>query len=456
MSQVLDFAMPVKSVQKTANRKQRKKLEDSERARICLARFAPLQYGGGLEPIANLSKTYDRDPAVISRAISDAFKRCLVEVRPAVATSVQLARSLALEERLRAKYRNLLGVVVIRTDPPPGPEHLPDAKTWNDNLHAKLGAAMADVIASGTVFRPGDRVGVGPGRAVFQTVESLRQLGTKLPIGDIELFSLTGAMHVGAHGVGTNLLMDADTNLNLFSECFAGPVKTNFVHSPIVVGTDEEDVLTYKRATWLQGNRSGTNNVKGSGVGISHSSEDSSSPNATGEKRETQALTHAVVGVGAFSWGHRLYQEGKARDPEYAHELPPPDHMFDIIGEDLVRLARLCDKCTSQLCAPVGDICNNLFLTPAPARTNAGEAKRIQDLVANIKQRVGPLKKRLITISEAQLARIGTIILIAGGPKKVGSTRVLLGDQDDPIRRSPAYNIRFLCTDEMTARELLT
>ena len=229
--------------------------------------------------------------------------------------------------------------------------------------------------------------------------------------------------------------------------------------------------MAYKRAPWLRTEDFSQATFDGSdgrerGNGETHLVEARPFPETFGENAEAKNLTHAIVGVGAFSWGHRLYEEAKAREPriesslgssllqggvsEPGEGIPEPEPMFDCIGADLVQLANLCEKCKSKLCAPVGDICNNLFFVPPPGGATENpdvNTDSLKELGADIKKCLAPLKKRLITIGENDLCAIETIILIAGGPKKVASTRLLLAD-------SP-YHIRFLCTDEINAQALL-
>ncbi len=390
------------------------------------------------------NKKNKRDPAVVSRAIADAFRRRLVEIR--AVPSNEYPRDNSLEEQLRSRF-NLASAVVIRFDDLPRgvkdkdafpkleeEHHTEELRSWNDSLHSALGFALARVIAGGFVFGRGSRVGIGSGRGVFFVIDWLSQL-IKLHSKNVEAFSLTGATYPQTWAAeGTNLRLDADTNVNLFAgHCFASPVKPYFVHSPIIA-SPEERTAVYARAPWL--------------------GEDQS--------RET-TLTHAIVGVGAFTWGHRLYEEGKARSAEVGRSRDeveidaaasrfqsgqpeiqtPGERIFDSIGPELAELARLCDQCSSPVLSPVADICHNLLSVEPPpdARDSQHLAQRVRDCIAVINR-----KRRFITISEDRLKEIENIMLVAGGPKKAGSIRLLL---------QRGYPITLLCTDHITAQQLL-
>jgi DNA-binding transcriptional regulator LsrR (DeoR family) len=388
-----------------------------------------------MQEISTLGKEKHRDPAVVSRAISEAFRKGLVEIRTVAKSEYpEYPREYSSEEDLKSKF-NLPGAVVIRVPPP----HLEDVKTWNDRLHSALGFSLARMIASGGfVFGAGARIGIGSGRGVFFAVDWLAKLA-KLRAANVQAFSLTGATYPQTHAKD-GLRLDADTNVNLFAgNCFAAPAKPNFVHSPIVAPEGQREAV-YKRAFWLKE-----------------------------EKSNPFSLTHAIVGVGAFTFGHRLYDEGRIRlsknrvlEEEAARELhgdsrarafqpeqpegPPANEttepIFDDIGDKLAKLAYWCDQCTSPFTSPVADICHNLLPVQPPAEK---KAKRLGDLVQGCIAEIAR-DWPFITVSEARLRETENIMLVAGGPKKTGPIRLLLEKN---------YPITLLCTDNVTARELL-
>ena len=208
-------------------RRQRRKLTDEERIWFALKRFEPLRYGRAMEEISALGKQKQRDPAVVSRAISDAFRKGLVEIR--TNEYAKYAREFSLEEDLKSKFK-LPGAVVIRfAEPPPQLQgkNLEDFKAWNDELHSALGFSLARMIAAGGfVFGAGARIGIGSGRGVFFVVDWLAKL-TKLRAINVQAFSLTGATYPQTHAKD-GLRLDADTNVNIFAgKCFAASAKPN-------------------------------------------------------------------------------------------------------------------------------------------------------------------------------------------------------------------------------------
>jgi DNA-binding transcriptional regulator LsrR (DeoR family) len=73
------------------------------------------------------------------------------------------------------------------------------------------------------------------------------------------------------------------------------------------------------------------------------------------------------------------------------------------------------------------------------------KAKRLGDLVQGCIAEIAR-DWPFITVSEARLRETENIMLVAGGPKKTGPIRLLLEKN---------YPITLLCTDNVTARELL-
>lgn len=77
-----------------------------------------------------------------------------------------MARVEYLEQKLQEAF-NLLGAIVI--DAEKAGRQLTGTATHNeptpgDIIHAKLGDAMAELIATGAVFRDSDCIGLGSGR----------------------------------------------------------------------------------------------------------------------------------------------------------------------------------------------------------------------------------------------------------------------------------------------------
>jgi hypothetical protein len=338
----MEEEMATPSVRNEKSRAPRKELTDEERTSIALDRFGPLQQGMRTVEVEVLSKRYKRDPAVISRAISEAFRRGLVQIRK-VERVEQPNRAPELEARLQSRF-DLLGAIVI--EPSESSASATEDRrslVFGDELHAKLGSAMAQLIATGTVFRSGSVIGLGSGRGVYHTVDALSKL-PPLRATKVTLVSLTGAVFAQDHAVRVNLRLDADFHVNLFGQCFAHPVEIHQIHAPIVL-SDPREFSAVRKRTWLG-------------------------------KEKWEGNIHGLFGVGVLKRGHRFNEFVDA----YERSDFNRDHTLDPILEPLRKLIRICRTVSNDYYCPVADICNNLFLVPPPP-----EAKVSPDIIKAIK-----------------------------------------------------------------------
>jgi DNA-binding transcriptional regulator LsrR (DeoR family) len=375
---------------------QKRPITHQEKIAIALARFPFGQTSPGLE---SLAFQFGRDKSQISKAVAQAFEDRLVEVKRVWFPKSQ--RVTLLERRLTETF-NLHHVVVVENESRARNLSEEQAAKLDDDLHAQLGYAMAETIASGLLFDAGDVIGVGSGRGVFSTAESLfREFPHHLQVRNVTLTSLTGAIYAREHARKTNMRLDADINVNLFSRAFAHDVTVKFASRPLIDEVPElRDRTVLGQGKWKQ---------------LHH--------------------THALVGVGVLARGHKLYDEVKAnpgsrellREPIYSH---------------LEELVAFCEKLGTETYCPVGDISNNLFFVQPPRKSevNDSEKKRILSLIEAV-------NSKLFNISKDQLQSIPTLMLVAGTKKKAAAIRELLRDQN--------YHIKFLCTDKDAAHEVL-
>jgi DNA-binding transcriptional regulator LsrR (DeoR family) len=392
------------STRKEKSRALRRELTDEERVSIALDRFGPLQQGMRTVEVEVLSRRYQRDPAVISRAINEAFRRGLVQIRK-VERVERPNRAPELEAQLQRRF-DLLGAIVIEPSPLSGsaPEDR-RSLVFGDELHAKLGSAMAQLIATGTVFRSGSVIGLGSGRGVFHTVDALSKLPPLRAI-NVALVSLTGAVFAQDHAIKMNLRLDADFHVNLLGQCFAHPVEIHQVHAPIVL-SDPREFSAVRKRTWLG-------------------------------REKWEGNIHGLFGVGVLKRGHRFNEfVDESEKSEFNR-----DHTLDPILEPLRKLIGICRSGSNDFYCPVADICNNLFFVPPPP-----EVKVSLETITSIRKLIDTINKQLVNISEEQLRQIQNIILVAGGIQKACAVRELL--------MNDSYHILFLCTDGATAREIL-
>ncbi len=380
----------------------RKRLDAREKIDMVMKRFGPLRQGKRMPTLQQLKSLYfpERDPSVISRAITSAFKEGLVAVVEVRQPSASLpVRKPLLEKALLKIYRDLHGAIVIDDD-----DDSLGQREAGDRLHEKLGLAMAEALSSGSMFRDGDVIGLGSGRGVYYTVAALESLTRvdKLRTQSLTLVSLTGDMHVRDHSKQLNFVMDANDHISILGRCFGPPIGLHKVYSRGVF--DPQGAFT------------------------------------------GPVPDIALVGVGALVEGHRLFDfEPTDRDD------PLFDERRDI--QELVRLSsRLTELYGGEYC-PVGDISNYLFYVPPPrGRNDVDEGIRDQ-LVSELKKYIKRLNKKLVTIQEDQLADVNTIILVAGTAwKRQAIHSLLTGGADGEMIRT---RIRHLCTDRTTAEELI-
>jgi DNA-binding transcriptional regulator LsrR (DeoR family) len=314
----------------------------------------------------------------------------------------QVRRVGELEQKLQEAF-NLLGAIVIESVPASGAaQGKGPAPTPGDLAHALLGCALAGLIATGAVFRDLDCIGLGSGRGVYYTVEALAKL-PRLRAANVTIVSLTGDVYAQDHAKIIDSKMDADMHARLFSLAFAGKVHRYLMGSRIL----------YSDATILEAVR-----------------------NRTWSDPQWPKITHALVGVGALTAGHRFFDEITTSHPE---PILAPVHAE---LKELVSLSKKISAGTDDTYCPVADISNNLFFVRPPSGVSiqTKSEHRIRELISSI-------NPRLLNVPEAVLKETGTILLVAGTKKKALAIRELL--------TSEPYRIRFLCTDRDAAEIVL-
>ena len=324
----------------------RRPMTDEERVRIALARFDGMNETGTLHPIKQLKEEFRRDPAVISKAISAAFRERLVEVRVVDRRVVQPKRNPSVEQRLVSRFPCLHASIVVDCgDQPPADLDSRPALRRNDEIHARVGRAMAHSIAAGPLIRDGDIIGLGGGRGVNYAVNSPFHFPA-LRANGVTVVSLTGSNYARLHGGNPNVRLDADTNVSLFGPQFANEVTMRFMSYPIVAEPDDATEIVKRRIA-----------VNGA----------TSSPGR---------ITAALVGTGVFAIGHRFFQETKVREKERDHNLAP---IFDLLKQ----LAEACRPRTTPIYSPVADMANRLFYVhpPRSLAIPSREEQNIRDIL---------------------------------------------------------------------------
>lgn len=119
------------------------------------------------------------------------------------------------------------------------------------------------------------------------------------------------------------------------------------------------------------------------------------------------------------------------------------DQMLTPINQWLKPLVSIASELAGNRYCPVADISNNLFYVEPPPGVKVPPSKKEQ-----IKELIQNVNANLLNIDDAQLRQVQTILIVGGGLQKARAIRQLLDNE--------SYHIRFLCTDEATALEVLT
>jgi DNA-binding transcriptional regulator LsrR (DeoR family) len=231
-----------------------------------------------------------------------------------------------------------------------------DPNLSDADLHQRLGDLAARFLWESSL-RPGDRIGVGPGRGVGCTVHELSPLvPERVPYAGYHIFALTGCT-VGSRFPHRPEIQDADHNAEgMARNLRAGEddwSRVTPVHLPVFLPA-ERDLLD---------------------------------PPPAGPPLE---LDIAVYGCGVLSHGHHLVS-CRSRATESVH------------GE----LDRLARDVWPHAPAAVIDICEHYLVGDVPAE--------LRPLVQEIVDR---LNERVVSVAPSILARTRERVLVAGGRYK--------------------------------------
>jgi DNA-binding transcriptional regulator LsrR (DeoR family) len=271
-----------------------------------------------------------------------------------------------------------------------------DANLSDGDLHRRLGDLAAGFLWKSSL-RPGDCIGVGPGRGVGCTVHELSPLvPERLPYAGYRIYALTGAT-MGSPSPDWPDIVDADHNAEgLARHLRAGPEDWGHVtpvHLPIFVPADRDAVL---------------------GIVAPHLLD----PPPTGAPLE---LDIAVYGCGVVSAGH--------------HVVSFRSRATESVQGELDVLAR---QVWPHAAAAVIDVCEHyLVADDVPAG--------LRPVVEGVVER---LNARVVAVAPGILARARERVLVAGGRYKFPAVLATL-------TAVPAMRPTTLVTDEWTARRLL-
>jgi DNA-binding transcriptional regulator LsrR (DeoR family) len=398
-------------------RRPRRSVTDEERIAMALEKYGPLKRGEPCRELKEIAANYDRDPAVVSKAIKDAFTLGLVDIvrledRPRVPVQVP-ELCVQLEHKFPKLHTALVVDVANRGNLSPDERAL-----VGDKIHEDLGYTAAHYVSNSALVHDGDVIGIGGGRGVFSFLKALTFF-RRLKAQNVSAISLAGDVYARTHswwreGVtrlsypGLNFQLDPDDHLNLLGFSFSAPLNMRKISRSIA--WERGEVTKMIKETVLDRD----------------------------EWKKT-IPTLGIVGVGVLSEGHRFYQEVKRPEVQREHMLKP------ILG-DLHRLIEMMSGLEFPKdyywYVPVGDICNRLFYVrpPAEVKISKEQERQICELIAR-------LNEKLLTATEDQLGQIKQLILVAGTLMKALAIKQLL--EEDKV------HIRILCVDKEVAEEIL-
>ena len=369
---------------------------------------------------------WDIRPASITlhRRITEAFRKKWVQVVPGPGdgTAAGWEKDEDLAKALLAKYQlaGLRDVLVVDIDQPPDTNLV----RVEDPFYQALGAATAERLVRDWI-RPQDIVGVGSGRAVYNTVNSLERYAP-LNIPDLRLMSLTGRVWSRPDPeLRLASWMDADFHVALFwGMCNDA--------QPFYIGHPLTYPATRRISEQEEDPRSGTSLSRDSWNGF--------------------RPTVAIQGVGTVLRNHRYWVSDESDKRKYDPFLRPVhDELRKLVALFERELVALFEKTRAPDAqnrqgrpnySPVADTANHLFLVPHPDPTVAKIFK--YDL---IRETIAQINKKLLVVSEDQFKQIPAIVLVAGTAEKAYAIRELLVN--------PNYPITWLCTDTNAAQALL-
>jgi DNA-binding transcriptional regulator LsrR (DeoR family) len=393
--------------------RKRRPLTDTLVASIAIERFKGLSDSGSLTPIKTVAAKFDRDNAVISRAVARAFQDKLVAiVRKDKAE--ERKRLGALEDALLAKFGKLNKAIVIENLTGDSDESGAQGDPLKQPLQQKLGLAMARFIATDSALRNGDVIGVGSGRGVELTIHSLESC-PQLRMQGVTLMSLTGSVYSWPNRK-KGLWLDADRHVIEFAKYFKDEPKQYLICHPLAY--EEEDLTKARRRTWL------------------------------GDPKAPRP-TMALLGVGKVAKEHRFYVEAEAEPADQEPFLKPIHTLLVTLKnlcKDAIESGRMIDKkgVKHRLgeafpeYSPAAEMSNFFFFVPPPPESTIPNEQQVIECITKI-------NKKLLNIQEEHLMSM-QLMVVAGAKRKSHALRALLNS---------GYNVTYLCTDAEAATEII-
>jgi DNA-binding transcriptional regulator LsrR (DeoR family) len=387
----------------------KKKLTDAMRMQLaqayCLPVAGKLRSLSALGLDTNIVGPQRLTGKTVQRAIVEAFEKPLVRiVRPELPLVItrDVGLEAALEDRFRSKRTR---AIVVKHE---------EKDLSGGQVNLLLGHALAYHISKNALFRDGDIIGIGTGRAVYHTVEAFRGL-PGLDARDVSLFSLTGSMFPKNTASYLEYMLDADTVTMSFARYFRGLRTVRPISYPMAHTRTERDRLI--KETFLF------------------------SPNF-----DANTPTFAIIGLGILSGDSRFAIEAAKSKGNSA---------IGAIYDNIRRLRQnitainkslrtMHDASSLEEVSLVGDYCNRLFRIH-PRMQMPPDAQSLFD--NELRVDIARINGKIITATKTQLSKVQTVALVAGTRQKAPAIRAIL---DHPFAAA-----QLLVTDEDAARAVL-
>ena len=346
-----------------------------------------------------MAALFRREAAQVSRAICSALVDGLVTVQLIDNCGRRSARLPDLERRLKERYSRLRLALVVES--PPIVQAGSDQLAFSDEVHRRMGVALAEEIARGGFVRDGESIGVGSGRGVYETVRAL-QKQPPLRARGVSLVSLSGMGYTRHHAMRRNLILDADFLVSFMGQAFADPVTLHLVSSALI----HETIPNLTPEPWIQQ-----------------------------DERKRAHLGTALMGVGVFAPGNRFFEES---DPDPIHH----QDAYEVIRAQLRSLRTTAVRLEKSGHRALADLGYHLLIVPP---RQLSEADR--ELVSLLKRQAATINRCILSATPSHFSHVKTLTIIAGTDVKAMAL--------DYVLTNTAFPPVNLCTDETAARNML-
>jgi DNA-binding transcriptional regulator LsrR (DeoR family) len=378
-------------------KRRRLSIDDDLKVQLAIERFS-----GNIVDVRDLAKRHGRAEAVVSRAITSAFREGLVEVKRV--RRFEFHRNAPLERAFQSRFRNLRNALIV------------DVKGQGlDFLHEHLGHALARFVFDG-LLRDNEKLLLGAGRCVFHMADFLCKVPTKLRTAGVTIVSVCGDSYP-YHEVTRNICLDADANVSCMSQAFDPPTLVGLTSHHVF---DAQENTQWRRRYY--------------------------------NEFWVTPPTIGILGVGMLDSEHQL---ALLTDPERRKGFPPTNITDELRAriQDLLFLTKnaVSGEMPSRQHV-VAELGMHLFVVPGSERTqHRAELAQLQELVDAI-------NAELFSPTIEQLAAVQSIVLVGGGVGKSRALRLLLdnGSTWHSLNAGRALPIHVVCMDSDTAKQVLS